>query len=36
MRLVFFNEYRLGVLSEGKVVDQTWTGPAAYCARFKK
>lgn len=24
------------VFSGGKVVDQTWTGPAAYCARFKK
>ena len=24
------------VFSERRVAEQTWTGPAAYCARFKK
>jgi hypothetical protein len=24
------------VFSERRVVEQTWTGPAGYCARFKK
>jgi hypothetical protein len=24
------------VFSERRVVEQTWTGPAGYCARFKR